>query len=225
MSGCGCEIEITNQDQKNVLITLLAINGFMFVFELGLGWYAQSTGLIADSIDMLADAIVYGIGLYAIGKSIQHKAKAALLSGWFQGALGLMILLDIVRRVIVGSEPISALIMVVGVIALAANIYCLMLIEKHKDGEVHMRASWIFSKNDVIANTGVIIGGLLVWVLDSRWPDLVIGSLIALVIFNGARHIIMDARSELNNLENIDDSTCSSDCQDSSSDAEKNERT
>jgi len=197
MPGCGCEIGVTDKAQKSVLISLLAINGFMFIFEISLGWYAQSTGLIADSIDMLADAIVYGIGLYAIGKSLQHKANAALMSGWFQVALGSMILIDISRRVFMGSEPVSVLMMGVGVIALIANIYCLRLIDKHKDGEVHMRASWIFSKNDVIANTGVILGGLLVWLLDSRWPDLLIGTLIALVIFNGARHIITDARSEI----------------------------
>jgi len=205
MSDCGCEIEITNKEQKGVLISLLAINAFMFVFEISLGWYAQSTGLIADSMDMLADAIVYCIGLYAIGKSIQHKAKTALLSGWFQGALSLMILIDVLRRVFIGSEPISILMMAVGAIALMANVYCLRLIEKHKDGDVHMRASWIFSKNDVIANMGVILGGLLVWLLDSRWPDLVIGSLIALVIFNGARHIIIDARGELNESDILND--------------------
>jgi Co/Zn/Cd efflux system component len=197
MSGCDCEIEIKNKEQKNVLITLLAINGFMFLFEITLGWYAQSTGLIADSFDMLADAIVYAIGIYAIGRSLQSKAKAALLSGWFQFALALLIVFDVTRRVLLGSEPISAFMMIVGVIALIANIYCLVLIDKHKSGEVHMRASWIFSKNDVIANTGVILGGLLVWLLDSRWPDLVIGSVIALVIFNGARLIILDARQEL----------------------------
>ena len=197
MSGCGCEIEITDEQQKSVLIRLLLINAFMFVFEISLGWYAQSTGLIADSFDMLADAIVYAIGLYAIGKSLQHKAKAALISGWFQGALGLLILVDVLRRVLVGSEPVSAFMMGVGVIALIANVYCLTLIQKHKDGEVHMRASWVFSKNDVIANVGVITGGLLVWLLDSRWPDLVIGALIALVILSGARHIIIDARTEL----------------------------
>ena len=198
MSDCGCEIEVTAKEQKGVLISLLFINAFMFVFEISIGWYAQSTGLIADSIDMLADAIVYGISLYVIGRSLQHKAKAALLSGWFQGILGFMIIMDVLRRVFVGSEPISALMMIVGVIALTANIYCLRLIRKHKDGEVHMRASWIFSKNDVIANSGVILGGLLVWLLNSRWPDLVIGSLITLVIINGARHIIIDARNELN---------------------------
>ncbi len=197
MAGCGCEIEITDKEQKSVLITLLVINGFMFLFEITLGWYAQSTGLIADSFDMLADTIVYAVGLHAIGKSLRHKAKAALLSGWFQRALGMLILVDVIRRVLMGSEPVSAFMMGVGVIALIANIYCLILIQKHKDGEVHMRASWVFSKNDVIANIGVIIGGLLVWLLESRWPDLIIGSLIALVIFSGARHIILDAGSEL----------------------------
>jgi len=197
MADCGCEIEITDRDQKQVLVTLLAINGLMFVLEAGLGWYAQSTGLIADSFDMLADAVVYGIGLYAIGKSLQHKAKAALISGWFQGILGFLIIVDILRRVFMGSEPISAFMMTVGCLALIANIYCLRLIEKHRHGEVHMRASWIFSKNDVIANSGVIIGGLLVWTLDSRWPDLVIGSLIVLVILNGARNIIIDAKNKV----------------------------
>ncbi len=200
MSGCGCEIEITDKQQKSVLIRLLLINAFMFVFEISLGWYAQSTGLIADSFDMLADAIVYAIGLYAIGKSLQHKANAALISGWFQGALALLILVDVSRRIFIGSEPVSTFMMAVGVIALIANVYCLTLIQKHKDGEVHMRASWVFSKNDVIANIGVITGGLLVWLLDSRWPDLVIGVLIALVIFNGARLIIIDARTELRRL-------------------------
>jgi len=197
MSGCGCEIEIKDKEQKGILIRLMLINGFMFLFEIGLGWYAQSTGLIADSLDMLADAIVYGIGLYAIGKSLQHKVNAALVSGYFQGVLGLMILIDIIRRIYIGSEPVSFLMMGVGVIALIANVYCLRLIDAQKDGDVHMRASWIFSKNDVIANTGVILGGVLVWLLDSRWPDLIIGTLISLVIINGARHIIVDARREL----------------------------
>jgi len=209
MAGCGCEIEVTDKEQKGILITLLLINAFMFVFEIGLGWYAQSTGLIADSLDMLADAIVYAIGLFAIGKSIQHKANAALISGYFQGVLGLMILIDIIRRIFVGSEPVSLLMMVVGVIALIANVYCLRLIDKHKDGEVHMRASWIFSKNDVIANTGVIIGGVLVWILDSRWPDLIIGSLIALIILNGARLIVKDAKKELVIANKTNNSVCS----------------
>ena len=83
MAGCYCDIKITDKDQKNVLLMLLAVNGFMFFFEITLGWYAQSTGLIADSFDMLADAVVYAIGLYAIGKSLLHKRFGLLLRAYF----------------------------------------------------------------------------------------------------------------------------------------------
>jgi cation diffusion facilitator family transporter len=196
MSDCDCHIEIQDASQKSVLVKLLAINGLMFTFEALLGWYAQSTGLIADSADMLADAIIYGIGLYAVGRSARHKARAALISGGFQGLIALLILADVVRRAVLGSEPTSLLMMGVGLVALAANTWCLYLISAHREGEVHMRASWIFSKNDVIANTGVILAGVLVWLTGSRWPDLAIGTLIALVVLRGALHIVQDARAE-----------------------------
>lgn len=199
MSDCGCNVEIKDQSQKSVLYWLLAINASMFFIEVSVGWFAESTALIADSFDMFADAVVYAIGLYVVGKATNEKAKAALISGYFQAILGLLILIDIIRRVILGSEPVSELIMIMGLIALVANLICLVLIHKHKDGEVHMRASWIFSANDVIANLGVIIGGVLVWWLDTRWPDIIIGFIIAFVILRGSRLIIQDAKSEMNN--------------------------
>jgi cation diffusion facilitator family transporter len=211
VSECGCSIEIKDNSQRGVLVALLAINAIMFFIELGLGLYAESTGLLADSMDMLADAVVYGIGLYVIGRTASHKALAALTSGWFQLSLSLLIAADIIRRFIFGSEPVSAVMICVGILALIANLICLSLIQNHKDGEVHMRASWIFSKNDVIANLGVIISGILVWTLESNWPDLLIGSLIVIVIFNGAIHIIRDARKELSsNTDPCSNSCCKS---------------
>lgn len=197
MSHCGCEVEIKDASQRGVLYWLLAINAVMFLVEFGFGWIAESTALIADSLDMLADALVYLISLYAVGQSATDKAKAARQSGYFQLLLGLLILVDIVRRVIVGNEPVSLLMMGVGGIALIANLICLLLIYRHKDGEVHMRAGWIFSTNDVIANLGVIISGGLVWWLGSRWPDIIIGLVIAGVILRGAILILRDAKAEL----------------------------
>lgn len=196
MSDCGCEVEIKDASQKKVLMALLGINATMFLLEFGIGWVAESTALIADSLDMLADAVVYGIGLYAIGRSLQHKASAARVSGYFQGILGGLIIIDILRRAWWGSDPVSALMIGVGFVALIANVICLLLIQQHRNGEVHMRASWIFSKNDVIANVGVIAAGGLVWWLDSRWPDIVIGALVAMVVLNGARTIINEAKNE-----------------------------
>jgi cation diffusion facilitator family transporter len=199
MSGCGCEVEIKDNEQKYVLYWLLAINSTMFVFEIGFGWASQSTALIADSLDMLADAIVYAIALYAVGKSIKHKANAALISGYFQLALGILIILDIIRRLYGISEPHSWFMISVGSVALVANVICLFIIRKQNSGEVHMRASWIFSANDVLANLGVIVAGILVMWLEQRWPDIVIGSVISILILRGAFLIISDAKQELAN--------------------------
>ncbi len=193
MSNCGCGSEQAASLEKKTLITLLAINAFMFVVEITLGWLAQSTGLIADSLDMLADATVYGLSLYAVGKGILQQARAARVSGYLQIILGFGVLFEVIRRMLFGSEPQSTLIIVVGVVALIANVVCLVLISKHKDGGVHMRASWIFSTNDVIANLGVIISGVLVIVSGSRYPDLVVGTLISIVVIRGGIKILKEA--------------------------------
>jgi Co/Zn/Cd efflux system component len=194
VTGCGCEFEIKDKSERHVLIALLLINGVMFVAEFAVGWWAQSTALIADALDMLADAMVYGVGLYAVGRSLLIKAHAARISGVLQILLGLLVLFDIVRRIVVGSEPVSTLMMAMGLIALIANVTCLILISRHREGEVHMRASWIFSRNDVIANLGVILaGGLVAWT-DSRLPDLAIGLLVALIVIRGGILIRQDAR-------------------------------
>ncbi|AFS39172.1 cation transporter [Alteromonas sp. BL110] len=196
MSGCGCEIEIKDQEQKAVLYWLLGINAVMFIIEMSVGLLADSTALIADSLDMLADAVVYGVGIYAVGKTIVHKANAAKVSGYFQLALGLLILFDIARRATFGSGPESMLMMGMGGVALIANVICLAIIRKQKNGEVHMRASWIFSANDVIANIGVILAGVMVYLFDTRWPDLVIGFIVSIVVLRGAVLILKDARQE-----------------------------
>ncbi len=197
MSCDDCRLEATNESQRRVLVALLAINGTMFVAEIIVGIRAQSSGVIADSLDMLADALVYGVGLYAIGRATQVKQQAARLAGWFQLMLAVSIVVDLVRRAITGSEPHSTLMMVIASVALVANAYCFRLLEKHREGEVHMRASWIFTRSDVIANIGVVLAGLLVRLTGSRWPDLIVGAAIAVVVIKGGFAILADAKKEL----------------------------
>lgn len=173
-----------------VLRWLLVINAIMFALEFSVGIVAQSTGLIADSLDMFADAAIYGVSLYAVGRAAQLKLKAAHLSGWLQLVLALGVLLEVVRRFLYGSEPISVLMMGAGLVALVANVTCLWLIFKSRNNGAHMKASWIFSANDVLANAGVIIAGLLVFVTGSQLPDLVMGILIASLVALGAFRIL-----------------------------------
>jgi Co/Zn/Cd efflux system component len=182
--------------ERRTLLALLGINAAMFVVEAVTGWIGQATGLTADSLDMLADAFVYAIALYAVGRSRSLQANAAAVSGVLQIALGLLVAGDVARRLLTGSEPVSLLIVGVGIAALAANLTCLALISRHREGGVHMRASWIFSANDVIANIGVIVAGVLVWLLGSRIPDLVIGAAIAVVVIRGGIKILLEVRTE-----------------------------
>jgi len=184
------EATVSDRDQARVLWILLGINAFMFVMEFISGWVFDSTGLLADSLDMFADAGVYGISLFAVGKAAHHKLRTAHVSGWFQLMLATGALVEVARRFILGSEPDPSYMIGVAIIALIANVLCLWLISRHRDQGAHMKASWIFSANDVIANCGVIFAGILVSFTGSRFPDLVIGTIIAIIVFIGSIRIL-----------------------------------
>ena len=177
-------------EQARTLWVLLGINGGMFVVELALGLWGQSTGLIADSLDMLADALVYSVSLYAVGRAATAQRRAAHLSGILQLLLALGALTEVGRRAVFGSEPVEAAMMGVGLLALLANLACVALLARHRDGGLHLKASWIFTTTDALANVGVILAGALVWWTGSSIPDLVVGGLVGLLVLTGAGRIL-----------------------------------
>jgi cation diffusion facilitator family transporter len=185
---------VTAPTERSTLVLLLTINAVMFVVELAAGWTGESMGLIADSLDMLADAAVYGVALVAVGSSSLRKARAAAASGFIQLALAGLVLFEVARRWLQGSDPWSGLMIGVSALALAANTACLFLLRKHRQGEVHMRASWIFSTTDVQANLGVILAGLLVAWTGSPLPDLLIGLLVSGIVVRGGIRILRAAQ-------------------------------
>lgn len=196
MSGCGCDcgqgLKTDSAAERRVLWIVLVLNAAMFFIEGIAGWLAQSTGLLADALDMFADAAVYGVALWAVGRHAAHKLTAATLSGWLQLILGIGVLADVLRRLVFGSTPEPPVIGVVGLLALAVNVAALLLLQQHRDGEMHMRASWIFTKNDVIANLAVLgAGGLVAWT-GSRLPDLAVGCGIAVLVIWGGVTILRE---------------------------------
>jgi len=176
--------------ERRVLWQVLGINATMFVVELGFGLHAESTGLVADSLDMLADALVYGVSLFAVGRTTSEQRRAARFAGWLQLVLALGALGEVVRRALAGSEPAEGYMIGVAAIALAANLACLALLSRHRRGGLHLRASWIFSTNDALANLGVIFAGVGVAVTGSALPDLVVGALVGVVVLSGAVRIL-----------------------------------
>ena len=179
-------------DQKKLLWTVLLINLGFFLIEMTTGILSTSMGLVADSLDMLADSFVYGISLLAVGGTITKKKRIAKLAGYFQIFLALIGFIEVLRRFF-GDKgvPDFSTMIVVSVLALIANGLCLYLLQRSKSKEeVHMKASMIFTSNDVVINMGVIIAGISVYVLNSNKPDLIIGSIVFIIVMKGALRIL-----------------------------------
>ncbi|MFN3704227.1 cation transporter [Thermomonas sp.] len=195
MSDCGCHHEAKSAQERRILTIALVLNAAMAVIGGVAGWMGQSTGLLADALDMLSDATAYAIGLVAIGRGARFKANAAWLSGSVLLMLGLGLLLEVGRRVFQGAEPLSGWMIGTACLSLVVNLTVLRLLAPLKSGEVHLRATWIFTRADVVANVGVIVAGILVLVLASPYPDYVIGTLIGLYVIKEALEILSDARN------------------------------
>jgi Co/Zn/Cd efflux system component len=177
--------------QSKLLWTVLIINFAFFIIEITTGFISKSMGLVADSLDMLADALVYGLSLWAVGSTIIRKKKVAKLSGYFQLALALLGLSEVIRRFISFVEvPDFQTMIIVSALALIANSVCLYLLQKSKSNEAHMKATMIFTSNDIIINTGVIVAGVLVLMTQSKYPDLMIGAIVFLIVVRGAFRIL-----------------------------------
>lgn len=177
-------------EEAKVLWMLLGVNALMFVIEIVAGWWAGSAGLISDAVDMFADAVVYGVSLYAVGRDARHKLSAARISGLLQLVLAVAALSETARRVITGSSPEELTMIGISLLALAANVWCLLLISRHRDKGVHMRASYIFSANDVLANLWVLLAGVLVAWTGSSLPDWIIGFAIGTMVLIGSIRIL-----------------------------------
>jgi cation diffusion facilitator family transporter len=196
MSHCGCHSDqsVETAAQRRVLRLALVLNATMFLVGVVAGFVGQSSSLIADALDMLADASAYAIALSAIGRGARFKAGAATFSGSLLLLLGGVVLLDVGRRWLVGSAPESLVMMAVAFVSLLVNTTVLRMLGRYREGEVHLRATWIFTRVDVIANIGVLLSGLLVLLTDSRFPDLVVGAAIGIYVVKEAIEILTEAR-------------------------------
>lgn len=205
MSGCchsKCDdlVELRGR-QRNVLQVVLVINLVMFFVEFSYGLYSNSTSLMADSLDMLGDATVYAFSLFVLSRSMKWKAGAAILKGAIITFFGISVVVDVAFKLQADVVPIAHTMGAVGLVALAANALCLYLLTRHKDDDINMKSTWICSRNDIIANTGVIIVAGCVSFFNSKWPDIIFGGVMAIVFLKSAVVILKDAIVEFKKSE------------------------
>jgi Co/Zn/Cd efflux system component len=182
--------------ERNALLIALVINAGFFVGELTVGVISRSMGVIADALDMGADASVYALSLAAVGTAASRKRQLARASGSLQFGLATIGLIAVVRRFFTDNElPDPASMIVISMLALAGNIVTLIVLHRVRSGEAHLQASWIFTANDIKVNVLVITAAIGVGLTDSAVPDLLAGGIIFVVVANGARRILAISRA------------------------------
>jgi Co/Zn/Cd efflux system component len=184
-----------DEQERKLLWQVLFINFFFFALESTTGFISNSMGLVADSLDMLADTIVYGLALYAVGGTLIRKKNIAKSAGYFQLALAIFGFIEVIRRSIgTDTVPTFLTMIIISILALIGNALCLYLLQKSRINEAHMQASMIFTSNDVIVNLGVIVAGGLVYLTHSKYPDLIVGTIVFFIVGRGAFKILQLAK-------------------------------
>jgi Co/Zn/Cd efflux system component len=196
-SDKACEVEALRARQGSILKMVLGINAAMFGVELTAGLLAGSVSLVADSLDMLGDALVYGFSLYVLARGARMKALSAMAKGGIMAAFGLFVLGQAVHKIMVPEVPAYEAIGAIGLLALAANGICLALLWRHRTDDINMSSVWLCSRNDIIANVSVLLAALGVWVTGSAWPDILVGLAIAALFLRSAVFVLRGAAVEL----------------------------
>lgn len=193
----SCELSALRQSHRRVLWAVLLINAVMFLVEGTAGWLAHSTSLLADALDMFGDALVYSFSLLVLTRSARWQAAAALFKGLFMLLFGLVVLGEALYKVFHPLLPDTGLMGLIGALALASNLVCFFLLYRHRSDNLNMSSTWLCSRNDLIANVGVLLAAAVSWQLSSRWPDIVVGVLIAILFLRSAFSVLRQSRAAL----------------------------
>ncbi|MDO9236225.1 MAG: cation transporter [Aquabacterium sp.] len=186
-------LDASNATDRKILRSVLLINLGQSAAGIGLGMWAASTALMGAGLDNLADASVYAVCLYAVGRAAMVKVRAARLSGFLLIGLAVLLLVEVLRRFAGGEEPIGPAMMAVAAVNAVLNLVCLTLLRRHRGEDVNFKASAIFTSNDSIVNGAIVLSGALVMWLGSNVPDLVLGLVVAGIAANGGREILREA--------------------------------
>ena len=191
------ELTALRAQQSSTLKIVLVINALMFFVEISAGLLAHSLALVADSLDMLGDALLYGVSLYVLASSVQTKARVALLKGAVMGALGVFVLGQAIYRMVYPQLPVFETMGIIAMLALLANSLGFYLLWRHRSDDLNMKSVWLCTRNDSLANVAVLLAGVGVWITQSGWPDVAVGLALAVLVLHSAQQVIREAMAQL----------------------------
>jgi cation diffusion facilitator family transporter len=191
------ELAALRGEHKKVLVAVLVINAVLFVVEAAAGFWANSTALLADSLDMLGDSLVYGFSLYVLSRGALWKARAALLKGVIMALFGMGVLIELVYKLLSGIVPSAETMGLIGALVLLGNGICFLLLFRHRSDDLNMRSTWLCSRNDIVANVAVLAAAAGVGIFNSAWPDILVGAAIATLFLKSAFSVLSESFREL----------------------------
>ena len=199
--GCACAGDaVRAQDDpayRRALWIVVILNIGFGLCEIIGGFVADSQALKADALDFLGDGSITLIGLFALGWTALARSRVALVQGIFLGLLGIGVIGFAIWRAMSPGMPEAGIMGVIGFVALGINIASAYVLSQFRDGDANVQAIWLFSRNDAIANVGVIIAAALVAWTGQAWPDLLVAAVIALIFLHSAYLIVKRATEEL----------------------------
>ena len=193
----ACAIDVLRERQGGTLRIVLAINAGMFLIVLAAGLVAGSSALLADSLDNLGDALTYALSLYAVARTARTKARVALFKGFLILAAGIFVVGQVVYKLLHPAVPIFEAMGMIAILALVGNGACLALLWKHRHEDVNMSSVWECSRNDIASNIAVMVAAGAVWLLQSGWPDVIAGGLLACLFLRSGFNVLTNALREL----------------------------
>jgi len=202
MSGCchhdySAPIALDSPAWSRTLWVALVANAVMFIAEVGASVAADSSSLLADSLDFFGDSANYALSLGVSGMALTWRARAALLKGVTLLALGLWVMGTTALHAYHGTLPEAEFMGIIGVIGLLTNISVALLLYRFRGGDANMRSAWICSRYDVIGNVAVMLAAADVFGTGTGWLDTIVAAFMATLSISGGWEISRHAISEL----------------------------
>ncbi|MES2336434.1 MAG: cation transporter [Pseudomonadota bacterium] len=186
--------------ERHALLWALILNASLAGIEIVAALWSRSVALMADAVDFVEDSTIFALALVVGASKPEAKRRFGLVVAGLMALPGLAALWQVWRQLASGMVPEGGTIWAVSALALAANLATAAVILAARRGpapaSLGLRAAWLSSRNDALANVAMIGAGVAVSLTGSGLPDIVVGVAVALLHLSGGWAILRGALAE-----------------------------
>ena len=193
---------------RRALVIAFIINLVMMSVDLWYGLMMNSASLLGDAANNSGDVFILGSSILVLSSTTEVKNRLALFKGMIMTVFGLWAFYHVYLGLMGESDLTGGIISLIGVMSLAGNSAVAFMMYKHQHKDINFLSAFICCRNDAIASAGIILAGLLVMFTGSFWPDVVIGTAIAIIVCHGGIKII---RLSMDPAATVKDDCCADD--------------